>query len=169
MVERGYLEAGYEYIIVDDCWLNKSRDLTTGKLQADFERFPSGIKALADYIHSIGLKFGIYEDYGTQTCGGYPGSIDHLELDAETFAEWGVDYVKLDGCYADITQMDTGYPEMGVYLNKTNRPMVYSCSWPAYQEPTMHPNYEKIAEYCNLWRNYDDIQDSFDRFIIFFS
>lgn len=164
MVSRGYLSVGYEYIIVDDCWLSKSRDPITGKLLPDPERFPSGIKLLADYVHSKGLKFGIYEDYGTLTCGGYPGSIDHLELDAQTFAEWGVDYVKLDGCYADIKQMDTGYPQMGEFLNKTNRPMVYSCSWPAYQEGTIQPNYEKIAKYCNLWRNYDDIQDSFDRF-----
>ena len=63
----------------------------------------------------------------------YPGSHGHLETDANTFAEWGVDYVKLDGCYSEPADMDTGYPEFGLYLNKTKRPMVYSCSWPAYQ------------------------------------
>lgn len=86
-----------------------------------------------------------------------------MELDAQTFAEWTVDYLKLDGCYADVHQMDEGYPLMGYYLNKTNRPIVYSCSWPAYQvDAKIDPNYKKIAEYCNLWRNYDDIDDHFD-------
>lgn len=80
------------------------------------------------------MKFGIYEDYGTKTCQGYPGVIDHMELDAQTFASWDVDYVKLDGCYADILQMNEGYPEFGRLLNATGRPMVYSCSWPVYQE-----------------------------------
>ena len=72
MASDGYLEAGYEYIIIDDCWLAKERDPETNRLLPDPERFPNGIKALADYVHSKGLKFGIYEDYGTETCGGYP-------------------------------------------------------------------------------------------------
>lgn len=80
------------------------------------------------------MKFGIYEDYGTKTCQGYPGVIDHMELDAQTFAKWDADYVKLDGCFADIHDMDKGYPEFGRLLNATGRPMVYSCSWPIYQE-----------------------------------
>ena len=161
LVSEGYLSHGYQYIIVDDCWLATSRD-PSGRLQPDPKRFPSGIKALADYVHSKGLKFGIYEDYGTQTCAGFPGSLNYLEADAKIFAEWGVDYLKLDGCNSDIQSMDSGYPLMGQYLNATGRPMVYSCSWPAYQEgTTIHPNYTKIAEYCNLWRNWDDIQDSY--------
>jgi hypothetical protein len=183
LADDGYLAAGYEYIVIDDCWLAMTRDPITNRLQPDPKRFPSGIRALADYVHSRGLKFGIYEDYGTLTCGGFPGSIDHLELDAQTFADWTVntsnievklllfiyflylkvDYLKLDGCYADIKQMDTGYPLMGKYLNATNRPIVYSCSWPAYQVfGNIDPNYARIAQYCNLWRNYDDIDDSFD-------
>lgn len=85
-------------------------------------------------IHDKGLKFGIYQDYGTETCAGYPGIIDHMELDANTFAQWGIDYIKVDGCNADYSDMDTGYPEFGRLLNKTGRPMVYSCSWPVYQE-----------------------------------
>ena len=162
MVSEGYLAMGYEYLVIDDCWLSHKRD-ANNKLQPDPKRFPSGIRKLADYIHSKGLKFGIYEDYGTLTCGGFPGSIDHLELDANTFAEWTVDYLKLDGCYADVKVMDTGYPEMAYYLNKTNRPIVYSCSWPAYQNfAKIEPNYKLIAEHCNLWRNYDDIDDSWD-------
>lgn len=80
------------------------------------------------------MKFGLYEDYGTHTCEGYPGVIDHMELDAQTFADWGVDYVKLDGCYAETDSMNEGYPKFGAFLNATNRPMVYSCSWPAYMQ-----------------------------------
>lgn len=76
----------------------------------------------------------MYADYGNYTCGGYPGVLYHEETDAQTFADWGVDQVKLDGCYVDIEQMDTGYPYFGQLLNDTGRPMVYSCSWPAYQQ-----------------------------------
>ncbi|KAF0303355.1 Alpha-N-acetylgalactosaminidase [Amphibalanus amphitrite] len=158
MAADGYLAAGYQYIIIDDCWSSHERD-AEGRLQADPDRFPSGIKALSDYVHGLGLKLGIYGDYGTYTCGGYPGSIDHMETDAQTFADWEVDYVKLDGCYSDPDSMDVGYPEFGGYLNDTGRPMVYSCSWPAYQS---NPDYPAIARACNLWRNFDDIQDSWD-------
>lgn len=162
MVDKGFLAAGYEYIIIDDCWLSHERD-SEGRLQPDPERFPSGIKALAQYVHSLGLKFGIYEDYGNYTCGGYPGILGHLKKDAETFAEWEVDYIKVDGCYADINDMDTGYPEFGGHLNATGRPIVYSCSWPDYQiVEGMKPNYALIAEHCNLWRNFDDIDDSWE-------
>lgn len=81
------------------------------------------------------MKLGIYQDYGTNTCAGYPGIIDHMELDANTFAKWDIDYVKLDGCYSEYAPpMDVGYPEFGRLLNATGRPMVYSCSWPVYQE-----------------------------------
>lgn len=76
----------------------------------------------------------MYEDYGTHTCAGYPGIIDHMELDAKTFAEWEIDYLKVDGCYADVKDMDEGYPKFGKLLNATGRPIVYSCSWPVYQE-----------------------------------
>jgi len=160
MAVGGYLEAGYDTIIIDDCWLDHKRS-ADGKLQADPKRFASGIPSLSDYIHKLGLKFGIYEDYGNFTCGGYPGILGHMETDAKTFAEWNVDYVKLDGCYSDPTTMETGYPDFGRYLNETKRPMVYSCSWPAYQID-QHPDYESIAEHCNLWRNFDDITDSWD-------
>ncbi|CAF0889045.1 unnamed protein product [Didymodactylos carnosus] len=162
LVSGGYLSAGYEYIIIDDCWLNMTR-APDGTLQPDNKRFPSGIPALADYVHSLGLKFGIYEDYGTETCAGYPGILGHLEQDANTFAQWGVDYLKLDGCNVDVAQMDTGYPEMGALLNKTNRQIGYSCSWPAYQEfSKITPNYTAIADSCNLWRNWADIDDSWE-------
>lgn len=160
LVSEGYADVGYEVVSLDDCWLANERD-ADGKLQPDPLRFPSGLKALGDYIHAKGLLFGMYEDYGTHTCAGYPGILGHLETDANTFAEWGVDYLKLDGCYADPKDMDTGYPEFGQYLNATDRPIVYSCSWPDYQrEEGMTPDWESIIKTCNLWRNFDDIQDS---------
>ncbi|XP_033631500.1 alpha-N-acetylgalactosaminidase-like isoform X4 [Asterias rubens] len=162
MVEDGYKDAGYQYINIDDCWSNKQRD-AQGRLQSDPVRFPSGIKALADYVHSRGLKFGIYGDYGTKTCGGYPGSLNHLELDAQTFASWGVDSLKLDGCYSNVSTMKTGYPEMTKYLNATGRPILFSCSWPDYERAFHIPiNYTSVADNCNIWRNYNDIQDSWD-------
>lgn len=80
------------------------------------------------------MKFGLYQDFGTLTCAGYPGIIGYEELDAQSFADWGVDYVKLDGCYSETEEMDAGYPKFGALLNQTGRPMVYSCSWPVYQE-----------------------------------
>lgn len=159
MAEDGFKEAGYEYVSIDDCWMSHNRT-SDGQLRPDPTRFPSGMKALGDYIHSKGLKFGIYADYGTKTCAGYPGTIDHIQQDMDTFAAWGVDYLKLDGCYSDPDKMDTGYPMVTKALNKTGRPIVFSCSWPAYQSSTRTPNYTWIAENCNLWRNYDDIQDS---------
>ncbi|XP_037787232.1 alpha-N-acetylgalactosaminidase-like [Penaeus monodon] len=162
LVSQGYRELGYNLVSLDDCWLARDRD-SRGRLQPDAHRFPSGIPALSDYMHKRGLKFGIYEDYGNFTCAGYPGILGHLQKDAETFAEWGVDYVKLDGCYSHPTDMDRGYPEFGYFLNKTGRPMVYSCSWPFYQiYSRMKPNYSAIINTCNLWRNFDDIQDSWE-------
>ncbi|EDW91932.1 alpha-N-acetylgalactosaminidase [Drosophila yakuba] len=163
LVSEGYADAGYEYVIIDDCWLEKNRDNDTQKLVPDRKRFPNGLNALSDHIHNQGLKFGLYQDYGTNTCAGYPGVIKHMKLDAQTFADWDVDYVKLDGCYANISDMATGYPEFGRLLNETGRPMVYSCSWPAYQEDAGEmPDYESLKQHCNLWRNWDDIDDSLE-------
>uniref|UniRef100_A0A8C3BBV4 Alpha-galactosidase n=1 Tax=Cairina moschata TaxID=8855 RepID=A0A8C3BBV4_CAIMO len=163
LAEDGWRELGYEYVNIDDCWSAKQRD-AEGRLVPDPERFPRGIKALADYVHARGLKLGIYGDLGTLTCGGYPGTtLDRVEQDAQTFAEWGVDMLKLDGCYSSGEEQAKGYPEMTRALNATGRPIVYSCSWPAYQgglPPKV--NYTLLATICNLWRNYDDIQDSWD-------
>uniref|UniRef100_A0A146L3L6 Alpha-galactosidase n=2 Tax=Lygus hesperus TaxID=30085 RepID=A0A146L3L6_LYGHE len=159
MVEDGFLEAGYEYVIIDDCWLEKKRD--NGSLVPDRERFPEGMKPLVEYVHSKGLKFGIYEDYGDSTCGGYPGLYGHVERDIKMFAEWGIDYIKVDGCYYDGDDFSKGYHQLGDILNKTGRPIVYSCSYPAYEEGNSIPtDYAYLAEICNLWRNYGDIQDS---------
>ncbi|XP_075258099.1 alpha-N-acetylgalactosaminidase-like [Convolutriloba macropyga] len=162
MVSTGLRDAGYEYVSIDDCWMSKNRT-DDGKLQPDPTRFPSGIKALAKYMHDRGLKLGIYEDFGTYTCMGYPGSEGHEEVDANTFAEWEVDMLKFDGCYSSDSQKEYGYINMGKYLNATGRPILYACSWPAY---ISNPNYTVIAEYCNQWRNQDDIQDSFDNSVL---
>nr|XP_042906106.1 alpha-N-acetylgalactosaminidase isoform X2 [Parasteatoda tepidariorum] len=160
MVAEGFKDAGYEYVNVDDCWMAKERD-SSGKLVPNSERFPSGIKALADYVHAKGLKLGIYTDCGTKTCAGYPGSFNNYEIDAQTFAEWGIDMLKVDGCYANPKDMDALYPSITSALNNTGRPIVFSCSWPAYQVDTgMDPDYSSIAKHCNLWRNYNDIEDS---------
>src|SRR5689334_8543759 len=98
MVASGMKDAGYQYINVDDCWQAKSRD-ADGNIQAYPEHFPSGIKALADYVHSKGLKFGLYSDAGSLTCYGRPGSAGHEFQDALQYAKWGVDYLKYDWCY----------------------------------------------------------------------
>ncbi|XP_013416361.1 alpha-N-acetylgalactosaminidase-like isoform X1 [Lingula anatina] len=162
LVKEGYKDVGYEYVNIDDCWLTHSRN-AKNQLEADPTRFPSGIKNLSSYIHNLGLKLGIYEDFGTKTCAGYPGILFQMDTDAQTFADWGVDMLKLDGCNVPTELMPYGYPEMGRALNRTNRPIMYSCSWPAYLAggPKL-PDYQAIAQSCNLWRNYDDIQDSWD-------
>lgn len=163
MVDDGFKDAGYEYIIVDDCWSYFTRD-SDGKLMPHPHRFPRGMKYVADYIHSKGLKFGIYADVGSKTCAGYPGSLDNYTLDAQTFAEWGVDYVKVDGCNVDPAKMDKLYPEFGRAILATGRPMVYSCEWPLYQLGVgIEPNYTSIAATCNLWRNYADITYAWER------
>uniref|UniRef100_A0A023FUW9 Alpha-galactosidase n=1 Tax=Amblyomma cajennense TaxID=34607 RepID=A0A023FUW9_AMBCJ len=162
METQGYRDAGYEFVNVDDCWMSNRRDVD-GRLQPNATRFPSGMKALADYIHSKGLKFGIYQDSGLKTCAGYPGSLCHYMTDARTFADWGVDMLKLDGCNVNPRIMDILYPAYTQALNRTGRKMVFSCSWPAYQvDLGMKPNYRAIGRACNLWRNYDDITDSWD-------
>ena len=99
MVDSGMHEAGYTYLVIDDGWMAGKRN-SEGKLVADPNKFPSGIKALSDYIHSKGLKFGLYQDRGHSTCMRLPGSFGHEQVDMDTFAEWGVDYIKLDSCYA---------------------------------------------------------------------
>uniref|UniRef100_A0A6J0T9K1 Alpha-galactosidase n=1 Tax=Pogona vitticeps TaxID=103695 RepID=A0A6J0T9K1_9SAUR len=163
LATNGWRELGYVYVNIDDCWMAKERD-ASGQLIPDPERFPRGIKALADYVHARGLKLGIYADIGSHTCAGYPGTtLDHIEQDALTFAQWGVDMLKLDGCYSIAVEQALGYPRMSRALNATGRPIAYSCSWPAYRgglPPKV--NYTLLANICNLWRNYDDIQDSWD-------
>lgn len=160
IVQDGFKDVGYEYINIDDCWMLRERD-KLGNLVPDPTRFPDGIKFLADYMHKRGLKLGIYEDYGRLTCMGYPGIVGHMQQDANKFASWDVDYLKLDGCHSHPMDMDKGYVQMGNMMKSAGKTMVYSCSWPYYQfKYGMEPNYSKISNHCNLWRNFDDIQDS---------
>jgi len=132
-------------------------------INAFVKRFPHGIKALADYVHSLGLKFGIYEDTGKLTCGGFPGSGGYYAIDAQTYAEWGVDYVKLDGCYTNVADMKAIYTLNSQLFNNSGRPMVFSCSWPAYANlNNITTPYPYVASICNLWREWYDVRDSWD-------
>ncbi|XP_021376495.1 alpha-N-acetylgalactosaminidase-like isoform X1 [Mizuhopecten yessoensis] len=158
LVAEGYAALGYQYVNIDDCWLAKTRD-AQGRLQADPKRFPSGIKALADYMHNKSLKLGIYEDFGTKTCAGYPGSEFYMQLDAQTFASWGVDSLKFDGCNSARSDVPVGFPIMRQFLNLTGRPILYTCEWPLQLK---HPDYKAVAENCNIFRIFNDIDDSWD-------
>lgn len=160
MVANGFRDVGYTYIALDDCWAEKERDPLTGKLIPDRTRFPRGMKALADYVHQQGMKLGIYSDMGTKTCKEYPGSEFYIQTDAQTFADWGLDMLKLDCCYGG-SGMEIGYETMGFFLNKTGRPILYSCSYPVCEGG--HVTYKRVAKTCNMWRNAVDLTDSWDR------
>ncbi len=128
MVSSGMKDAGYQYIVIDDCWHGQRDSL--GFIHPDPKRFPSGMKALADYIHAKGLKFGIYSDAGAQTCGGRPGSLGHEYQDAITYAKWGVDYLKYDWCNTDNINAKGAYTTMRDALFSTGRPVLFSmCEW----------------------------------------
>lgn len=130
MVEKGYLEAGYEYLIIDDCWSLKERD-AAGNLVPDPEKFPNGMKSLADYIHSKGLKFGMYSCAGILTCAGYPSSYDHEFQDAALFAEWGIDYLKYDYCnFPKNADCINRYQTMSMALKATGKNILFAaCNW----------------------------------------
>ncbi|HEX5180807.1 MAG TPA: glycoside hydrolase family 27 protein [Gemmatimonadaceae bacterium] len=153
MVSSGMRDAGYRYVVIDDCW-QVARD-ANGVLVADSTRFPHGIKSLADYVHAKGLLFGIYTDAGTNTCQGRPGTLGHEDLDARTFADWGVDYVKEDWCHAAKLDAPTQYAKFRDALARTGRPIVFSiCEWGSNQP------WEWAPRVGNLWRTTDDIEDT---------
>lgn len=129
-ITEGLKDAGYEYVVIDDCWSEKKRD-ENGRLVPDREKFPNGIKPIADYVHSKGLKLGIHSCAGTHTCSGHPGSFEHEFDDAETFAEWGVDYLKYDYCYKpDHIPGEVLYKRMSAALRNCGRDIVFSaCNW----------------------------------------
>ena len=128
MVSSGMQDAGYEYIVIDDCW-QISRD-ENGEIVADKERFPNGIKFLADYIHSKGLKFGIYSCAGSLTCQRRPGGLGHEFQDARTYARWGVDFLKYDWCNTSSQDARSSYTNMRNALYAAGRPIVFSlCEW----------------------------------------
>ncbi len=160
MVEKGLLDAGYEYLVIDDCWSLKQRDPVTRRLIADPEKFPNGMKAVADYVHSKGLKFGMYSCAGVRTCGDYPGSFDHEFIDAETFAEFGIDFLKYDYCYrSSVTEGPILYHRMANALRATGRDIVFSaCNW------GKDDVYSWIRSTgAHLYRSTGDIFDNFPR------
>jgi len=155
-VSSGLKDAGYRYVNIDDCWAAPERDPRTGRLTAHPERFPHGIAWLADYVHTRGLKLGIYTSAGTQTCARtMPGGLDHEEIDAQTFADWGVDYLKYDNCNNAGRPAIERYTKMRDALRKTGRPIVFSiCEW-GQNKP-----WEWAGDVGNLWRTTGDINDS---------
>lgn len=156
MKEQGLREAGYEYVVIDDCWSLKERD-QEGRLVADPEKFPNGIKALTDYIHEKGFKFGMYSCCGTRTCADYPGSFEHEFEDAKQFADWGVDYLKYDNCFKPQNQDGkTLYRRMGIALANSGRDIVFSaCQWGTDSV------YDWIRSTgAHLFRSTEDINDS---------
>src|ERR1700757_3925664 len=124
MVKAGMKDAGYQYIVIDDCW-QVSRD-KDGNIVADPQHFPSGIKALADYVHSQGLKFGIYSDAGSKTCAGRPAGRGHEFQDGLIYASWGVDYLKYDWCNTTTQNAQASYALIREALNASGRPIVLS-------------------------------------------
>lgn len=125
IVSEGYQQAGYEYVIIDDCWSLKER--VDGKLVADPQLFPHGMKALSDYIHSKGLKFGMYSCAGFKTCAGYPSSYGHEFEDARQFAQWGVDYLKYDFCnFPESGNAKNAYLTMAMALRNSGRENLFS-------------------------------------------
>ncbi|RYH09525.1 glycoside hydrolase family 27 protein [archaeon] len=131
MVDQGMAELGYQWILLDDCWAAHTRD-ANGNLQPDPKRFPNGIKSLSDYLHSRGLKFGLYTCVGTETCKkNRPGSYGYYQQDANTFAAWELDMVKADNCHRpdNITTVEA-YTQLSQALNNTGRAMVFAmCEW----------------------------------------
>jgi alpha-galactosidase len=152
MVSTGLKSAGYQYIVIDDCWQG-DRD-AEGRITADKAKFPSGIEALAAYVHMRGLKFGLYSDAGTKTCGGRPGSRGHEYQDALQYARWGVDYLKFDWCSVGSQDAKSSYLTMSDALRATGRPIVFSmCEW-GTAKPWLW-----ASNIANLWRTTGDIWD----------
>jgi alpha-galactosidase len=157
----GMQAAGYRYVNIDDAWMAKSRD-ANGHLVPDPAKFPDGIKGTADYVHSLGLKLGIYEDAGSTTCAGFPGSYGHEATDARDFADWGVDYLKYDNCSTVPGTSDTQqeyidrYSRMRDALRATGRPIVLSiCEW-GFSQP-----WQWAGKVGQLWRTTGDISDNY--------
>lgn len=156
MMKSGMKDAGYQYIVIDDCW-QVARD-ASGNIIADPQRFPSGIKALADYVHSLGLKFGIYSDAGSKTCAGRPGGRGHEFQDALQYAAWGVDYLKYDWCNTTTQDAQASYALIRDALDASGRPIVLSiCEW-GKAKPWLWG--KDVGG--NLWRTTEDISDKWE-------
>lgn len=155
LVRQGMRDAGYQYVVIDDCW-QVDRD-AQGNIIPDPQRFPSGMKALADYVHSKGLKFGLYSDAGTLTCQKRPGGRGYEFQDARQYAAWGVDYLKYDWCSTGTQNQQASYAIMRDALSKAGRPIVFSiCEWGS-SKPWLW-----AGDVGNLWRTTGDIQDCWD-------
>jgi alpha-galactosidase len=155
MVSTGMKDVGYQYVVIDDCWQVERKP--DGTIVADAERFPNGIKDLADYVHSKGLLFGIYSDAGRQTCQGRPGSRGHEFQDALTYASWSVDYLKFDWCHAQGQNSVESYTLMRDALQAAGRPIVFSiCEWGSTKP------WQWAKDVGNLWRSTEDIQNCWD-------
>lgn len=155
LVSSGMKDAGYTYVVIDDCW-HGVRD-ANGFIQPNAEHFPSGMKALGDYIHAKNLKFGIYSDVGAKTCGGKPGSRGHEYQDAQTYAGWGVDYLKYDWCNSEGLNPVGAYTTMRDALYAVGRPIVFSiCEW-GDNKP-----WEWAKPVGHLWRTTGDITHCWD-------
>lgn len=164
MAEQGYKDAGYEYLVIDDCWALKERD-RKGNLVPDPEKFPHGMKAVADYVHSKGLKFGMYSCSGIMTCAGYPSSYDHEFQDAKLFAEWGVDFLKYDFCnFPENADCINRYHTMSMALKASGREILFSaCNWGA------HDSWNWMRSIgAHMYRSTGDIFDNFHSFISLF-
>jgi len=156
MIASGMRDAGYVYIVLDDAWLAKERD-AEGNLVADPVKFPSGMKALADYLHQKGFKFGIYNCAGNKTCAGYPGGRGHEYQDAMTYASWSVDYLKYDWCNHGTADAKETYKTMRDALYAAGRPIVLSiCEW-GNNKPWLW-----AKDIGHLWRTTGDITDCYD-------
>ncbi|HOD47066.1 MAG TPA: glycoside hydrolase family 27 protein [Opitutaceae bacterium] len=156
MIKNGMRDAGYNYLVIDDTWSLKERD-AQGNLVADPAKFPSGMKALADYLHANGFKLGIYSCAGTLTCGGYPGSWGNEFQDARTFASWGIDYLKYDWCSSGTANPQDAYKRIRDGIHAAGRPMILSiCEWGGSKP------WEWAADVGHLWRTTGDIYDSYD-------
>ncbi|MBO4926133.1 MAG: glycoside hydrolase family 27 protein [Clostridia bacterium] len=160
MVDKGYRDAGYEYLVIDDCWSLRDRD-ENGLLVPDPEKFPHGMKALADYVHGKGLKFGMYSCAGVMTCAGYPSSYDHEFTDAATFASWGVDFLKYDFCnFPQTGDCRTRYQTMSMALKATGREILFSaCNW-GQKEPWKWMR----SVGAQMYRSTGDIMDNYVSF-----
>ena len=156
LVESGLKVAGYEYIVIDDCWALRERG-ADGRMVPDPKKFPHGMKYVADYIHAKGLKFGMYSCCGAMTCASYPASLNREYLDAETFASWGVDFLKYDYCFKPSSAQGKNlYRRMGLALANSGRDILFSgCSWGSDN------THEWIGTTgANMWRSTGDIYDT---------
>ncbi|MDE3125849.1 MAG: glycoside hydrolase family 27 protein [Bacteroidota bacterium] len=155
MVSSGMKDAGYEYLVLDDGWMAMQRD-NDGNLVADPKKFPHGIKAVADYVHAKGLKFGLYNCAGTKTCAGYPGTRGYEYQDARYYAAHDVDYLKFDWCNTEGINAKEAYTTMSKALAATGRPIVFSlCEW-GQNKP-----WEWAENVGHLWRTTGDISNVF--------